>query len=107
MSEVGGGREETPRVQGQGGGWEELPRVRGQWRPGGDIPRPRSGAARRSYLAPEARASGRKEQPEEWWLRSTGGPRGAIPPSRSGTVAVRRNPSSKVKNSGCALLEQP
>ena len=62
-AEVRGGREETPRVQGQGGGWEELPRVRGQWWPGGDIPRPRSGAARRSYLAPEARGSDLKEPP--------------------------------------------
>ena len=55
--------------------------VRGQWQPGGDTPRPRSGAARRSHLAPETRggsweepptpeprASGREKQPEEWWL---------------------------------------
>ena len=28
---------------------------------------------------PEARAGGWEEQPEEWWLRSTGGPRGALP----------------------------
>ena len=28
---------------------------------------------------PEARAGGREEQSEEWWLHSTGGPRGAIP----------------------------
>ena len=34
-------------------------------------------------------------------------PRGAIPHWRSGTVAVRRYPSSKVRSSGCALLEQP
>ena len=37
----------------------------------------------------------------------TGGPRGAIPRWRSGTVAVRRYPLSKVRSSGCALLEQP
>ena len=36
-----------------------------------------------------------------------GGPRGATPHSRSGGVAVRRYPSSKVRSSGCALLEQP
>ena len=36
-----------------------------------------------------------------------GGPRGATPRSRSGGVAVRRYPSSTVKSSGCALLEQP
>ena len=67
-SEVQGGREETPCIQ-------------GQWRPGGDSLRPRSGAARRSHLTPEARGSdleepptpearagGREEQLEEWWL---------------------------------------
>ena len=37
----------------------------------------------------------------------TGGPRGAIPHWRSGIVVVRRYSSSKVRNSGCALLEQP
>ena len=36
----------------------------------------------------------------------TGGPRGATPHSRSGGAAVRRYPSSKVRSSGCALLEQ-
>ena len=37
----------------------------------------------------------------------TGGPRGAIPRWRSGRAAVRRYPLSKVRSSGCALLEQP
>ena len=37
----------------------------------------------------------------------TGGPRGAIPRWRLGTVAVKRYPLSKVRNSSCALLEQP
>ena len=60
-SEVSGGREETPRVRGQGGGREELPLVRGQWWPGGDTLRPRSGAAAKSHLVPEARGS----DPEE------------------------------------------
>ena len=36
-----------------------------------------------------------------------GGPRGAIPRSMSGGAAVRRYPSSKVRSSGCTLLEQP
>ena len=36
-----------------------------------------------------------------------GGSRGATPRSRSGGVAMRRYPSSKVRSSGCALLEQP
>ena len=35
-----------------------------------------------------------------------GGPRGAIPGSRLGGVAVRRYPSSKVRSSSCTLLEQ-
>ena len=36
-----------------------------------------------------------------------GGLRGTTPHSRSGGTAVRRNSSSKVRSSGCALLEQP
>ena len=36
-----------------------------------------------------------------------GGLRGATPRSRSGGVVVRRYPSSKVRSSSCALLEQP
>ena len=63
MSEVSGGREETPHVRGQGGGQEELPHVQGQWQPGGDTPHPRSGAARRSHLAPKARGGDLKEPP--------------------------------------------
>jgi len=35
-----------------------------------------------------------------------GGLRGATPHSRSGGEAVKRHPSSKVRSSGCALLEQ-
>ena len=62
---------------------EELPHARGQGRrPGGPTPRPSSGGC-------------------------TGGPRGAIPRRMSGRAAVRRYPSSKVRSSGCALLEQP
>ena len=78
-SEVSGGLEETPGSEVRGGGREELPSVRGQWRLGGDTPRPRSGAASRSHLTPEARsgsweepearANGWEEQPEERWLR--------------------------------------
>jgi len=37
----------------------------------------------------------------------TGGPRGDIPRSRPEGAVVRRYPSSKVRSSGCALLEQP
>ena len=75
------GRTPCPR----GGGQEELPCVRDQGRrPRGATPRPRShGCA------------------------GTGGPRGATPHSRSGGAVVRRYPSSKVRSSGCTLLEHP
>ena len=59
--------------------------VRGQGRqPGGATPRPRSSGC-----------------------PGAGGPRGAIPCSRSGGAVVRRYPLSKVRSSGCTLLEQP
>ena len=79
MSEVSGGREETPHVRGQGSGQEKLPRVRDQWRPGGDTPHPRSGAAGRSCLAPKARAGGGRRNPRSGGCEGIGGPRGAIP----------------------------
>ena len=64
---------------------KELPHARGQgWQPRGATPCPRSGSC-----------------------VGTGGPRGATPRSRSGGVTVRRYPSSKVRSSSCALLEQP
>ena len=47
----------------RGSGREELPCVQGQGRPGGDTPRPRSGAAGRSHLAPEARGGDPKKPP--------------------------------------------
>ena len=52
MSEVRGSREETPCVRGQ------------RRRLGGAILRPRSGAARRSHLAPEARDGDPEEPPQ-------------------------------------------
>ena len=51
----------------------------------------------RSYHTPEVRGG----------CTGAGGPRGATPRSRSGGAAMRRYPSSKVRGSGCALLEQP
>ena len=86
-SEVrGGGWEEithAPKPEAKGSGGEEQPHDRGQrWWPGGPTPRPRSGIcvgrAERSYSTLKVRG-----------------------------VAVRRYPSSKVKSSGCTLLEQP
>ena len=68
----------------RGGSQEELPCVQGQEKqPGGATPSPRSSGC-----------------------VGSGGPRGAIPHSRSGGAAVRRYPSSKVRSSSCALLEQ-
>ena len=63
VSEISGGREETPRVRGQGGGREELPCARGQGQLRGDTPRPRSGVAGRSHLTPEARGGDPEEPP--------------------------------------------
>ena len=62
----------------------------------------------RSYPTPEVRGSGREEQPHAQGAAAAwGGPRGTTPRSRSGGVAVRRYPSSKVRSSICTLLEQP
>ena len=124
-----GGREETPSVWGQGRRREELlcirgqgrrreesPCVRGQGRqPGGATPTPPhlipGAAAGRSNPMPEAREGGREDQPHAQGALAAqagaGGARGAIPHWRSGKAAVRRYPSSKVRSSGCALLEQP
>ena len=74
-----------PTFEVRGSSREELPHARGQGRwPGGATPPPRSGGC-----------------------MGAGGPRGAIPRSRSEGAAVRRYPSSKVRSSSCALLEQP
>ena len=73
-----------PTSEDRGSGWEELPHAQGQgWQLGGATPCPRSGGC-----------------------MGAGGPREAIPHSRSEGVVVRRYPSSKVRSSGCALLEQ-
>ena len=116
------------------GGWEELPRVRGQWRPE-ETPciRPRSGVAGRSHLAPEARGGDPEEPPraqgQGWQLggatyarsqgrRLGGASRGAVAAQAQEGLEelshaegqeqrLRRYPSSKVRSSGCALLEQP
>ena len=62
--------------------------------------------AETSYHTPEVRR-GATPHPRSGGCAGKGGPRGATPCSRSGGVAVRRYPSSKVRSSGCALLEQP
>ena len=82
---TGAAQRSYPMSEARGGGQEVLPYTRDQgWRPGG--------------ATPPSRSSG---------CAGTGGLRGVIPRSRSGGVAVRRYPSSKVRSSGCALLEQP
>ena len=59
---------------------------------------------------PEVSGGSREEQPHIHGaaaIPGAGGPRGATPRSRSGGAALKRYPSSKVRNSGCPLLEQP
>ena len=87
-------------------------------------PSPRSGAAAgRSYPTSEVWGSSREElpytrgqgrqlegrtpRPRTGGCKGAGRPREAIPHWRSGWAAVRRYPSSKVRSSGCSLLEQP
>ena len=99
--------------------WGATPRLdQGQrpWAPGCNS----AGAAKRSYPTPEARGDGREKLPplplaaaqrsyptsKKRLLRGARGLRGATPRSKSEGAAVRRYPSSKVRSSGCALLEQ-
>ena len=49
----------------------------------------------------------KKPCPRSGGCTGAGGPRGATPHARSGGAAVGRYPSSKVRSSGCTLLEQP
>ena len=58
---------------------------------------PRSGAA----------AKRSNPTPRSCGCVGAGRPRGATPRSRTEEVAMRRYPSSKVRSSGCTLLEQP
>ena len=83
--------------------------VRGKWPrvPGCDG----AGTAERGYPTSEIRGGGQEggaaPPPRRGSCAGAGKPRGAIPRSRSEGEAVRRYPSSKVRSSGCALLEQP
>ena len=80
----------------RGSSQEELPHVQGQdWGPRGATSRPKSGA-----VAKRSNPTSKEQQ-----LRGEGGLREATPHSRSGGVAMRRYLSSKVRSSGCALLE--
>ena len=113
-------QEALPHVQGQGqkpGG----PYARG-WQPRVAAPRLRSEAEAESARLrwrrnsreelPHTRGQGQRlggatPHPRSSGCAGAGGPRRAIPCSRSGGEAVRRYPSSKVRSRGCALLEQP
>ena len=82
---TGAAERSYPLPEDRGGSWEQLPHTRGQGRRlGGATPHPRSSGC-----------------------AGAEGPRGAVPRSRSGGAAVRRYPLSKVRSSGCALLEHP
>ena len=61
---------------------------------------------RQAATAQERRPRGASPPPRSGCCVGAGRPRGATPRSRSGGAAVRRSPSSKVRSSGCALLEQ-
>ena len=78
------------------------------WQSRGATPRRRSGAAAKSARLLRGR-NGLEELPHVrgGGCAGAGGPRGATPRSRSGGSVVRRYPSSKVRSSGCTLLEQP
>ena len=117
----GGSQEELPHVRGQ----RQQPRVPGCNGAGAaerSYQRPRSGATAESARLQQCRSSqeelphargqgfrpeGATPHPRSSGCAGAGGPRGAIPCSRSGGAVVRRYPLSKVKSSGCALLEQP
>ena len=69
-SEVSGGREETPRIQGQG----QLGEATSCPRPGvvtlrSHLKPKARGSSWEEPPTPEARAVGWEEHPEEWWLR--------------------------------------
>ena len=77
---------------------EELPFAWDQGQqPRGATPHPRSGVAA-EMSNPRQKSGG---------CPGAGEPRGATERSRTGGVAKRWYPSSKVRSSGCALLEQP
>ena len=93
-----GGAPESARLCQHRSSQEELPHVRDQGQqPGRATTHPRWGGQLRG-VTPHPRSGGCTFKRR---------PRGATPRSRSEEVARRRYPSSKVRSSGCALLEQP
>ena len=135
-SEVRGSGQECQAATMQEQPREATPCQRSEAAAGRSYPHPRSGAAAgRSYPVSEVRGSGREELPPTQGQGQQ--PGGATPRPRSGVVAKRSNPtskkrwlcgrrraerssvfkvrrgggedtpSSKVRSSSCALLEQP
>ena len=69
-----------------------------------------AGAVERSYPVSEVQGpkpGGATPSPRSVGCAGAGGPKRAIPRSRSGGAVVRSYSSSKVRSGGCALLEQP
>ena len=101
-SEVGARpRGDTPRPK---------PEARGGWRKELTYaPKPKARGGRREELPhdpmPEARVGGREDQPHVQGAMAVWAQEGLEELSH-GRVVVRRYPSSKVRSSGCALLEQ-
>ena len=116
MSEVRGSGIECQAAMAQNG-QEELPHVQGQGRclrpraaAGKSKPTPEgSTATRSSNPKPKARGGGREGQPHVQGVVAVQAQEGLEEPShlkvRKGSR--RRYPSSKVRSSSCALLEQP
>ena len=87
----------------RGNGWKEPPHISGQ----GRCPRP-GAVAGRSNRTPKARGGGREEQPYIQGVMAVRAQEGLEEPSHVEGQEVWREeiPSSKVRSSGCALLEQ-
>ena len=112
-----------PASEARDGLREELPRVRGQGRwPGGDTPCPKPGtAAGRGHPASEVKGDGQEESSR---IRGQGSDREEQPHAQGGVAVWAQEGleepshvegqegwweeirSSKVRSSGCALLEQ-
>ena len=92
-------------------GSQEKPPATSRWRPGAvtlrSHPEPEArGGNWEEPPTPKARTSGSGEQPEERWLRRCRRAYRSYPTLKVRKVAVWRYPSSKVRSSGFALLEQ-
>ena len=97
----------SPKVRGSDGE-RQAATAQERW-PRGASPRPRSGAvAEKNYPTSEVRGPAREELPHLQGEAAVGRRRAERSYStfKVRRAAVRRYPSSKVRSSGCALLEQ-